>query len=207
MNQLDFEHSENINELATALSKAQGEMTSAKKDSINPHFKSKYADLSSVWDACREPLFKNGLAVIQITRHKEGKIEVVTMLTHSSGQWIKSFLPVIMTKQDAQGLGSSLTYSRRYALSAIVGVAPDDDDGEASIDRRPKPAVKFPTADEVDVFKEELNKCPADYRDKILKFINDNYQNNLSTIPCDVFNKMNISILKKIMTEVSYEKN
>jgi len=120
--------SEQINELAFALSKAQSEITPAIKDSVNPFFKSKYADLSNVWDACRTPLTKNGLTVIQTMDYKEDKIFLVTTLAHSSGQWIKSILPIIPNKQDAQGIGSAITYMRRYSLAALVGVTTDEDD-------------------------------------------------------------------------------
>jgi len=124
--------SEQINELATALAKAQGEIAPAIKDKNNPFFKSSYADLSSIWNACKVPLSKNGLAVLQTTETKEGQLILITTLAHASGQWIRSFLPVLSEKQNAQGLGSALTYMRRYALSAMVGVTSDeDDDGNA----------------------------------------------------------------------------
>lgn len=131
--------SEQINELASALCKAQAEMEAAKKDSINPFFKSKYADLASVWDACRVPLTRNGLAITQTTLPTDGKcVSVVTTLMHASGQWISGTLTMVPTKPDPQGIGSSLSYARRYALSAIVGVCPEDDDAEASVERKPK---------------------------------------------------------------------
>jgi len=124
--------SEQINELAAALSKAQSEIQGAKKDCANPFFKSKYADLSSVWDACREPLTKNGLSIIQTTFERDGGIYLFTTLAHSSGQWIRSELKVIVGKPDIQALGSSLTYCRRYSLAMIAGVCPEDDDGNAA---------------------------------------------------------------------------
>ena len=127
--------SEQINELSKALSVAQSQMSFARKDSKNPFFKSSYADLSSVWDACREPLTKNGLAVIQTfdADHDGGEVIVVTTLTHSSGQWISSRLKMPLVKKDPQGLGSAITYGRRYSLAAIVGViADEDDDGNAA---------------------------------------------------------------------------
>ena len=127
--------SEQINELSKALSTAQSQMTFAKKDSKNPFFKSSYADLSSVWEACREPLTKNGLAVIQTfdSDHDENTVIVVTTLTHTSGQWINSRLKLPLVKKDPQGLGSAITYGRRYSLAAIVGViADEDDDGNAA---------------------------------------------------------------------------
>ena len=112
-------------------------MTGAKKDSVNPHFKSKYADLASVWDACREPLTKNGLSVIQMPGKDEVGYYVETVLAHSSGEFVSCKLHIVPIKDDPQGLGSSITYARKYALAAIAGIAPDDsdDDGEAAMGR------------------------------------------------------------------------
>ena len=133
-----------INELAMSLSKAQGEMQSAIKDKLNPFFKSMYADLGSVWDAARPVLSKNGLAVVQTTEMNNGEIIMVTTLIHSSGQWMKSYLPLILAKKDSQGIGAAITYLRRYSLSAIVGVVcDDDDDGETSVGRgKSEPSAK-----------------------------------------------------------------
>jgi len=127
--------SDSINEITAALSKAQGELVGAVKDSKNPFFKSNYADLSSVWDSCRAQLSKNGLAVTQLLQESEKGLSLVTLLSHSSGQWMKSVYPVKPVKDDPQGIGSAITYARRYALSAMVGVAQVDDDGEASMGR------------------------------------------------------------------------
>lgn len=126
--------SEQINELVKSLAIAQSKIRGAKQDSKNPYFKSDYADLTSVWNACKDELTENGLAVIQTMEHRDEKIILVTTLAHSSGQWIKSHLPVLVTKMDSQALGSALTYSRRYALAAIVGICPVDDDAEACMD-------------------------------------------------------------------------
>ena len=130
--------SEVINELAAALSKAQGEMQAAIKDKVNPFFKSSYADLGSVWDAARPVLSKYGLCVMQTTEVASdgSRIVMVTTLAHTSGQWMKSYLPLNPSKNDSQGIGAALTYLRRYSLSAIVGVVCDeDDDGETSVGR------------------------------------------------------------------------
>lgn len=130
--------SELINDLAAALSKAQGEMQAAIKDKINPFFKSSYADLGSVWDAARPVLSKYGLCIMQTTEllSDGSKIVMVTTLAHTSGQWVKSYLPLNPSKNDSQGVGAALTYLRRYSLSAIVGVVcDDDDDGETSVGR------------------------------------------------------------------------
>lgn len=119
--------------LAEALSKAQAEMENARKDSANPFFKSKYADLASVWEACRGPLGKYGLAVCQMpeTGDQSGII-VTTVLMHSSGEWLASQLRMVPMKDDPQGIGSAITYARRYALAAAVGIAPEDDDGNSA---------------------------------------------------------------------------
>lgn len=128
--------SEVINELASALSKAQGEMQAAIKDKINPFYKSSYADLGSVWDAARPVLSKYGLCVMQTTELLADKIVMVTTLAHTSGQWVKSYLPLNPSKNDSQGIGAAITYLRRYSLSAIVGVVcDDDDDGETAVGR------------------------------------------------------------------------
>jgi len=124
--------SESINEIATALAKAQGEMSGATKDSANPFFKSKYADLASVWEACRAALSKNGLAVIQSPSVSEGRVTMETMLVHTSGQWIRNLLSCEVKDDSPQVIGSATTYLRRYALQSLVGVAPEDDDAEAA---------------------------------------------------------------------------
>ncbi len=124
--------SEQINELATALAKAQGSMGGAVKDSANPFFKSKYADLESVWNACRKALSENGLAVIQTESATEGGVLVSTMLTHSSGQWVRDHLQLQPKDMSPQGIGSAITYGRRYALASMVGVYQTDDDAEAA---------------------------------------------------------------------------
>ena len=130
--------SDSIKELATALSKVQGELTYAKKDSANPFFKSRYADLESVWDACRSLLAKNGLSVIQMPgNYFEGRMWLVTKLCHTSGEWIEQEMSVPVQKPDAQGAGSALTYMRRYALAAFVGVVQADDDGNAAVVTKP----------------------------------------------------------------------
>lgn len=138
-------HSEQINELAASLAKAQGQIEGAKKDSANPFFKSKYADLASVWEACRMQLSSNGLSVTQCPEESENGIAIETMLLHSSGQWIKSRYTMPVSKLDAQAVGSAITYARRYALSAIVGIAPEDDDGNSAAKARPEEKVKNKT--------------------------------------------------------------
>ena len=137
--------SESIAALAAALSKAQASITGALKDSSNPFFKSKYADLASCWDACRRQLADNGLCVIQTTTHTDAGVMLVTTLAHSSGEWIRGTLPVLTKDSGPQAQGSGITYARRYALAAIVGLAQIDDDAEAAQARgreqKPDPEV------------------------------------------------------------------
>ena len=127
--------SEQINEIAAAMAAVQGEMKPALKDATNPHFKSKYADLSSVFEAIRGPLSKHGLTVWQDLGNDDRGVTVRTRIIHKSGQWVE-FGPLAIPagKQDAQGLGSAATYARRYGLSAALGVVADlDDDGNAAV--------------------------------------------------------------------------
>lgn len=121
--------SEQINELAKALAKAQADIEKARKSSKNPHYKSSYADLSDIIDACRDALSENGLSVSQWPDVIEGEKGLTSILMHTSGQWISSFFPFIIEKPTMQGMGSAITYAKRYALSAIVGIAETDDDG------------------------------------------------------------------------------
>ena len=123
--------SEYIDKLAAALSKAQSEMKGAQKNAVNPFFKSNYADLHKVIESSFPYLTKNGLSVIQGNEGKPGEFHVTTMLLHSSGQWIKSKLKMPIEKLNAQGVGSAITYGRRYGLSAMVGIAQHDDDAQS----------------------------------------------------------------------------
>lgn len=175
-----IEQSESIAALAAALAKAQATIEGAVKSKENAAFKagnktSKYADLASVWDACRESLTANGLSVVQSPGHlAEGRMEMTTMLLHSSGEWMRGSLSIPLGKVDAHGYGSATTYARRFALASFVGVAPEDDDGNAAAaskpDERPEPRradPKPPTlAERADRLAATLNgvKTEADLR-------------------------------------------
>lgn len=134
-----MEKSENINELASALSKAQGEMKPAHMNKTNPFFKNKYADLQSVWDSIRVSFSKHGLSITQTVHTDDKGSYLLTNLLHSSGQWLTSSIKLNPVKQDPQGVGSAITYARRYALSAIAGVCSDeDDDANMASGKEPK---------------------------------------------------------------------
>ena len=151
----DIHIQQGIGKLAEALAAAQGAIKGAAKDKTNPHFKSQYADLTAVWDACREALAKNKIAVIQAPRYDDGRLILHTTLAHSSGEQISGTFPVTPVQNTPQGLGSALTYARRYSLASMVGVAPEgeDDDGNAASsgatkDTSPPAQVKKPLVPE-----------------------------------------------------------
>jgi hypothetical protein len=118
--------------LFAAFVKAQAAMGSALKTATNPAFKSKYADLGAVIEAVIKPLHDNGFALMQPPHSDGALVEVETILLHESGGYIRSTLGVRPTKLDPQGIGSAITYARRYALQSIAGIAPEDDDGNAA---------------------------------------------------------------------------
>jgi hypothetical protein len=127
-----FESSEKLDKIFTALSKAQGEMSAAKKGAVNPFFKSNYADLASCYEACRPALVANGLSIMHLPMGEHPNVRVKTVLAHSSGQWILCTVVVKPMKVDPQGTGSAITYAKRYGLVAIVALPESDDDGNAA---------------------------------------------------------------------------
>ena len=142
--------------IAVALAAAQMEMGKALKQSNNPHFRSKYADLGNVMDACLEPLNRHGIAVVQPTGEDDHGRHVKTVLIHGeSGETLECVVPLIIQKNDMQGYGSAVTYARRYGLMAMAGIAPEDDDGNAATKAAPKADTKADTQ-EADWFKANL---------------------------------------------------
>ena len=132
---MNLEHS--TPELFAALAKMQGEVENATKGSLNPHFKSKYADLAEVLNTVRPVLAANGLSVIQSPSFDGAVCHVTTTLAHSSGGYITGTMSCVPAKQDGQGVGSSTTYLRRYSLAAVCGIAQEDDDGNSSAHSKP----------------------------------------------------------------------
>jgi hypothetical protein len=145
-----------------ALAKAQSEMGKAQKITPNPHFKSKYADLSGVMDACMFALNANGIAVYQPMREADGTRYVVTILAHASGEIIECAVPLIVQKNDMQGLGSAITYARRYGLMSMAGIAPEDDDGNAAAAAAPKHEAAKPAPRRADPAPEQTGPTEAD---------------------------------------------
>ena len=125
--------SEQIASLAGALALAQAEIENAAKDGNNPHFKSKYASMEAVVYACKATLPKHGLSYVQFPGMQGDYVTVTTRLMHKSGEWIEGTLPMPVGKRDAHGVGSAISYARRYSLMAVIGIAAEDDDGNGAV--------------------------------------------------------------------------
>jgi uncharacterized membrane protein len=186
--------SEQITEIAAALSKAQGELQNVTKDAKNPHFKSDYATLDAITDAVRPVFSKHGLAVVQIPSFHDGVVVLDILITHSSGQWISGDAGAPIAKADPQGVGSATTYLRRYSLAGIAALAQTDDDGHAASSNgqksaQPAQAVKVPTGYEswwhdmeavadngTKALQEAWRKSKPEQRDFTTKIRNDRWE-------------------------------
>ena len=144
---MSMERSDSIKEIASALNKAQADMTGAKKAKDNPFFKSKYADLGAVINALKTPFADNGLSFSQFPMSEDGKAGVETMLMHVSGEWFLSRLLLPIKKNDPQGVGDAVTYARRYSLQSMAGIPAEDDDGNSNTNNA-KPKAKAQTINE-----------------------------------------------------------
>lgn len=140
------EQSQSVAKLFAAVVAAGGELKNPPKDSVNPHFKSRYADLATVLDTVRPVLTRHKLAVVQMPTEMDGGPGLATTLVHESGEWMRSTVRLYPGKQDPQGIGSALTYARRYGLQAVLGIAADDDDdghaGSRPAAQKAQPAAK-----------------------------------------------------------------
>jgi hypothetical protein len=157
-----MERSPEIADLAKALVKAQGMLEDAGKDAVNPHFKSRYADLASVRAALRGPLSSNGLAYMQLLTATEAGAHIQTILMHEGGQYVSETLCVPVTAHTAQALGSAFTYGRRYSLMAMIGIAAseDDDDGN-SASRKTGNGVHRPTVRDATIDADQIETLRA----------------------------------------------
>jgi hypothetical protein len=135
--------SESIAKISAALVKAQSNMSNATKGSANPFFKSRYADLNAIREACLPVLNAQGISVLQPTTVIDGKLYVETLLLHESGEFISGVYEVVVGKQnDPQALGAAISYSRRYGLQSMVNVGAEDDDAESAMGRNVKTSSK-----------------------------------------------------------------
>jgi len=153
--------SDTIAELATALSKAQGQIDDATKTGLNPMFKSRYADLAAIRSVIREPLAVNDLVVMQFPRTFDNCVEVETMIIHNSGEYMSETLRLPVNKWDAQGIGSAITYARRYGLMSMLTIASEDDDGNAAVQRPAPQAAPAPAP--------KQKKVSDDVRDEVMQ--------------------------------------
>lgn len=198
--------SEQTNELFTALSKAQGELTVAQINKVNPHFKSRYSDLQSYFSACRAPLSKNGLSVVQTIEDREGRALLITTLGHCSGQWIKSSMPINPTKNDMQGFGSALSYARRYSLASIIGLASgeEDDDGNDAVAPAPVNVVNQITPEQLLELNKLLALCTSKYKETLMEYLRKPPHNakTIAEMPTNIYEK----VLSSIKAEIENEK-
>ena len=164
--------SESINELAAALSALQATMKPAAETSVNPHFKSRYADLAACWDAVRPHL--KGLSVHQSVASVGKSVEITTMVLHTSGQWLSSTLSLEARDPSPQATGSAITYGRRYGFCAALGISSGDDDGEAAQPQRPAQPQRSNTP-----VQSQPAPTPADRRARALGEFNAAIQQSL----------------------------
>ena len=160
--------SNEINEIAKALSLAQSEMSGATKQSTNPFYKSNYSDLASVMQAISLPFSAHGLCFVQAAEANEQRVSVTTRIIHTSGQWLEATTELPPTKADAQGWGSAITYAKRYGLQALCGVPSVDDDGQEAVKR-----VAAPKATPINKKQaEEINLLIEDTGTDKVEFLN-----------------------------------
>lgn len=168
--------SESLGELYAAMAKAQGAIVAAIKDKSNPHFKSSYADLAGVWEACRKPLSDNGLSVMQFPLVSgDGWLHMETIVAHSSGQSVSRVFAIPLERANAHGYGSAITYARRFCLAAAVGVAPDDDDdGNAASQKKTGEPTRnvTPTASSLDRVRPDRLDHVTQVADEVRAFAN-----------------------------------
>lgn len=172
-----------MKELATALAKAQAEMKNATLNKVNPHFKSKYADLAEIIDTTREVLAKHGLSVTQLIQIDERGPFLRTMLLHNSGQAISSEYPLPASTDKPQIFGSALTYARRYSLAAICNISAEEDD-DANAAQAEAKNTKPITAAQVKTLSDLADEVGAD-KAKFCRYLN---VTSLAEIPASKFN-------------------
>jgi hypothetical protein len=190
--------SESVKELATALAKAQGEVENASKSSVNPHFKSKYADLAEIINTVRPVFSSHGLSILQSPSFADGVASVETTLMHNSGEWISGVASCTVTKNDAQGVGSATTYLRRYSLAALACIAQEDDDANAAVGK--KPVDKPKPVDEPKISEaqfDELGDLILETKTDQVKFNQAMKIETLSQLPASKFDHAKMLLEKK----------
>lgn len=188
-------------ELFAALATAQAEIENAAKNATNPHFRSKYADLAEVLNTVRPVFAKHGLSLVQSTGFDGSLVSVTTLVAHKTGGYITSVASCVPAKTDAQGVGSSTTYLRRYSLAAMTGVAQEDDDGQSAAHggkprQRPQPATQ--TAQTIAAAQvSELTDLIAATETDEAKFLHFFKVSSLSDLPSSDFTRAKQMLTKK----------
>jgi ERF superfamily len=211
--------SENIDKVSEALASAQGEIRLASKDGANPHFKSKYTTYEELRLACREPLSKNGLAIThQLTYTQDFKRVMITQVSHVSGQWMRSYLMLPQDKETPQGVGSSLTYCRRYSLSCLLAMGSGDeseDDGEkaetAYRESPSKSSVSYDvlTTDQVKYLESILMPEDREFKAWLFNSVSEQIKRRISSfadIPANLFEVTKKTMLNRL-SEVKKQSN
>lgn len=181
-----------LKELATALAKAQAEMKNATLNKVNPHFKSKYADLAEIIDTTRAVLAKHGLSVVQTTEIQDGQLVLVTTLLHTSGQSLCGAYPLPMVLEKPQAMGSALTYARRYALAAITNIAAEEDDdaNAAQVEAKNVTPITAAQLKELTALADEVSADKA----KFCRYLG---VNSLAEIPAHKFASAKAALIAK----------
>lgn len=211
MQEVNVKYSPECKEIYGALVKAQSQMKRAVKDKTNTFFNnSKYADLSSTWDACQEQLNSNGIAVVSTMRWNQEAMAtiLITRLIHTSGQWIESECPIRPAKQnDPQSFGAAVTYMRRFCLASIVNICPEDDDAEkerqllarqAKMEEERRRLDIYPKVVEIEELNKMLMECPRDYRARMVDGRNQKGWFSFEEMPFESFKKLKDDVLKNM---------
>lgn len=216
--------SESINEIATALSKMQQKVGSIAKNkkALIPtknggKFEFTYADLAAILDATRKPLGENGLAISQTFLQENGFHYISTMLLHSSGQWLKSLLPINVSAVDIKQLGAQITYSRRYAITSLLGICADDDNEEILEEEKnaitPSSPVPLPqkknegaliTRKQADELNEIIEDCAKEYKKQVFDFLKKQSINSFYELPKELYERVKTAALRN--QEETFEK-
>jgi len=212
--------SQDISKLSEALSKLQGSVGSVVKNkSVKVRTKSgdsysySYADLTGIWETIRKPLTETGLAIAQTFSENTHGPQIVTVLMHSSGQWLKSILPLNYAGLKVQELGSEITYMRRYALSSILGITTDeeDDDGQAAnhvpLQKTSNVTTNTISLAEANELYQILNDCNPVYKTNFWRFLkNEKGIEKLEQLPSDLYKSLKSKTLKHLQeSEVANE--
>lgn len=197
--------SESINELATALSKAQGELKNSALDKKNSFRGNDYSSLTAVWGVCRDPLSKNGLSVTQCPFINNEWTCLETTLLHTSGQWMKSTVQISRIEAKMEDFGKAMTYARRYALCCIVGVSPseeEEDDGAAEASGKTKPKEEprqTINKDQIAQISSLVNKMDKEGIKAFMDFLNKDLKvTTIIEIPKEEFENCTIRINRRI---------